>query len=115
MGYANRTIRLEFPDLSEDDDLIYVVIRNPKTLPADQITPADVPAGPDGTVDRDAAAEAMYEVLAGLVKDWHVYDATADGDVVLDLPATAGHFHKLPVEIVGRVLDEVHGAVAPPQ
>lgn len=37
-GYANRTIRYDFPELSEPGDQVYVVLRNRKTVPLEMLT-----------------------------------------------------------------------------
>jgi hypothetical protein len=89
-GYANRTVRLDFEDLSEDGELIHVILKNPKIVPLDELQPADVPLGPDGQPVEEEARIAMYRVVAGLVKAWHVYDATStdDDQPRLGLPAT---------------------------
>jgi hypothetical protein len=114
--YANSLVRLEFPDLSEDGDLIQVTIRNPKTVPADKLIPADLPVGADGTPDRQAAMDASYTVMAGLVTDWHVYDATAaDDSPPLPLPATAEALRSLPFEIVQSITDRIGQVLTPPQ
>ena len=114
--YANATTRFDFPDLSEDDDPIYVIIRNPKTVPAERLAPAgDVPTGPDGKPERDAAMNASFEVMAGLVVDWHVYDATAEDDSPpLPLPATVAMLRSLPFEIVQAITDEIAKVLSPP-
>jgi len=115
--YANRTIRLEFPDLSEDDDLIYVVIRNPKTVPASALMPDDVPDGPDGKPETAAAITASYGVMAGLIVDWHVYDGSIDDDDAppLELPADVDKIRNLPLEITHRIATMVGEVVTPPQ
>jgi hypothetical protein len=115
--YANSSIRLDFPDLSDGDDQIYVTIRNPKTVPADTLMPkADVPLGPDGKPESTGAIRASYEVMAGLVIDWHVYDGTLDEDAPpLELPAKADDFAKLPFEIVQRLADELGQVLTVPR
>jgi hypothetical protein len=114
--YANSTVRLDFPDLSEDDDPIYVVIRNPKTVPADVLMPADVPEGPDGKPESSAAIAASYEVMAKLVVDWHVYDGTAEDDSPpLPLPATPEHLKTLPFDIVQRIASEMGQVLTAPR
>jgi hypothetical protein len=115
--YANQLIRLDFPDLSEDDDPIYVTIRNPKTVPSDTLMPKDdVPEGPDGKPDSNAAISASYGVMAELVVDWHVYDALApDDSPPLDLPVTPEKLRKLPFEILQRIAGEMNKVLATPQ
>lgn len=116
--YANRTKRLEFPDLSEDDDLIYVVIRNPKTVPADVLMPdADVPEGPDGKPESKAAIAQSYEVMTKLILDWHVYDAMSDEDDLepLPTPVTVEMLHRIPLEILTAVAEEIGQVVVAPR
>lgn len=109
-GYANRTLMLDFPDLSEEGDNVHIVIKNPRMVPLHELQPADVPTNADGTpVDDTAATTAMFKVFAALVKAWHVYDATDDGDdqALLPLPATPETVAKLPMEIQKRLIEEV--------
>ena len=115
--YANPTIRFDFPDLSEDDDPIYVVIRNPKRMAAEQLIPKDVTLkDADGNLDEAAVKDATFELLASLVVDWHVYDGAADDDSdPLPLPATAAAFRSLPFEIFDKVSDALTGVVTPPR
>ena len=96
-GYANRTVHIEFPELSEPGDLIYVVLKNRKTVPLEVLTgPETQPSG----AEPDPARFAR-EVIARMVTDWHVYDAFDDNpdQAPLPLPATPELVAKLPVEI----------------
>ena len=111
MGYANTKIRLDFPDLSEDDDPIYVVIRNPRTVPGPQLLADDLP--PDA--DSQAHMDAGFAVMARLVTDWHVYDGTVDDGEPLPLPATVEAMRKLPMEITVRLSDEIGAVTNPPR
>ncbi|MBS2531567.1 hypothetical protein KGQ20_02150 [Catenulispora sp. NF23] len=96
-GYANRTVRVEFPELSEPGDQVYVVLRNRKTVPLETLT------GPEGADGGEQADPARFsrEVIARMVTDWHVYDAFDDAadQAPLPLPATPELVAKLPVEI----------------
>lgn len=115
-GYANRVIRLEFPDLTEDGDtVIHVVIKNPRLMPPAEIIPRDAKTGADGTVDEQDAMQAMYEVISRVVKAWHVYDATDDGDdqEPLALPATPERVAKLPMEIVNAIGERIQQVASP--
>jgi len=111
-GYANRTVMLSFPDLTEDgDDPIHVIMKNPKMVPTADLLPPDIPAR-DGESDTERDYRAGCTVLARLVKAWHVYDATdeADDQAPLGLPATAELVAKLPLEIqtaMGEVIKAV--------
>ena len=95
-GYANRTIRYDFPELSEPGDQVYVVLRNRKTVPLEMLT------GPEGS-DSEKIDPALFsrEVIARMVVDWHVYDAFGIGadQEALPLPATPELVAKLPIEI----------------
>lgn len=115
--YANQLVRLDFPDLSEDDDPIFVTIRNPKTVPSDTLMPKDdVPEGPDGKPDSTAAISASYAVMSELIVDWNVYDALSDEDgPAFDLPATPEKLRKLPFEILQRIAGEMNKVLATPQ
>lgn len=115
--YANSVLRLDFPDLSMPDDLIYVAIRNPKTVPVERLQPADLPLDAEGKPDMSQAMPAAYAVIAGLVIDWHVYDADDDSDdsPALPLPATVELVGKLPADILTEVMDRIKEVVTPPQ
>lgn len=115
-GYANRVVRLDFPDYTEPGDTpIHVIIKNPRIMPPSEITPDDVKLGPDGQPDEQQAMQAMYQVIARLVKAWYVYDATDDADdqARLPLPATPELVAKLPMEIVNAIASEVKKVMAP--
>lgn len=114
-GYANRTKMLDFPELSEPDDKVHVIIRNPKTMAIADLNPGDVPLGPDGKPDERAAERAGHEVLARMVVAWHVYDATDQGDnqQLLPMPATAESVAKLPLEIQNRMASEWKAVARP--
>ncbi len=95
-GYANRTVRIEFPELSEPGDLVYVVLRNRKTVTLETLT------GPeDAKAEERDPARFSREVIARMVVDWHVYDADdpSQDQASLPLPATPELVAKLPIEI----------------
>ena len=115
-GYANRTVHLGFPDLTEDGDTeIHVIIKNPKIVPLDELQPADVAAGPDGRPNEAAARPAMYKVLAGLIKAAYVYDATCfdDDQRPMTLPLTPDDVARLPWEIIKQITDLVQDVLNP--
>ncbi|NUS29188.1 MAG: hypothetical protein HOV92_33920 [Streptomyces sp.] len=109
-GYANRVITLQFPELTEaGDDTVHVVIRNPKTMPAQELM-ADTP---DGSTPEQAF-QAGLAILAKLVIGWHVYDATSldDDQPPLGLPATPDLVAKLPMEIQNRMAAELQAVTS---
>lgn len=118
-GYANRLITLKFEDLSEPDDLVHVVMRNPKTLPAGELLSKEALSLAETSKDEGAGTlanlETMYPVLAKLVVGWHVYDGTVDTEdmPLLDLPATAESVAKLPFEILQAMVEKFTDVVAP--
>jgi hypothetical protein len=116
MGYAQPLIRLDFPDLAEDGDPIWVVIRSPKTMPNEAFL---LPSGAAALDENSPEAMTVtYEMIARFVHDWHVYDATATGpeaDVPLPVPATPELLAKLPVTILRAISDEMKKVTATPQ
>jgi hypothetical protein len=112
-GYADRTVTLNFPDLGPE---IYVTLRNPKTMAPGALRPRDIAMGPDGLpLNPDDAEAAMYDMLATLVRDWCVYDATSDLDDQprLPLPATPEMMRMLPMSIITTITEELSKAVNP--
>lgn len=109
-GYGNRTILLDFPELSEEGDRVHVIIRNPRLVPMQDLIPDDVPTSADGKPDQNAQLAAGMAVIARLITAWHVYDATSaeDDQPLLGLPATAALVAKLPMEIQNRIGEEIH-------
>jgi len=76
-GYSNRIVHVAFPELSEEDDPIWLSIRNPRYMAPSELRPKDLPVGDDGKpLDNEAAQAAMYEVYAKLIVGWRVYDPT---------------------------------------
>lgn len=112
-GYADRFKTIQFPDLGDD---LWITIRNPKTLPPSSMRPGQIATDMNGNpLDNEQAEAQMYGVLATLVKDWHVYDATSEEEdqPVLDLPATAESIAKLPLGIINRIAEELEAAINP--
>jgi len=110
-GYKNRTVTLEFPELAEDGDKIYVALRNPRMVPVTALRTRQVARDANGeALDPDDEQTAVFEVYAGLITDWHVYDATSidENQPPLTLPATAELVGKLPLEIQERISEEVN-------
>lgn len=115
-SYGNRYIDIDLGDIAEG---CYVQIHNPRVLPPSMLEPSKrIRIKPDGTPeDEEAAAAAGYEVLARLVRDWHVYDATVldDDQPVLELPATVDKIKRLPLDVVLRINAEVEKASPNPR
>lgn len=112
-GYADRTVTLYFQDLGPE---IYVTLRNPKTMSPTALRPRDIPLDANGVpVNQEEAEAAMYEMLAALVKDWCVYDATSDAEDQprLTLPATSDLIRKLPMSIITGITEKLAEAVNP--
>jgi hypothetical protein len=115
-GYRNRTIRLDFSALAEDGDQVYVVMRNPRTVPTDQLNAREVQLDAQGSpVDPEDAKLAGREVLARLVVDARVYDASVEAaeQPLLALPLAPGDVAKLPLEIQNALITEVNNARNP--
>lgn len=109
MGYTDRTITLTFDELGPD---ISVTIRNPLLLPVSKLTPRPIPLKDDGTpVNDDDAQTASYEVIAGIITTWNVFDPLADTDVLLGAPSVET-VAQLPVAILNALASEL-GKAAP--
>lgn len=132
MSYTEPYRLLTFPELGDD---VSVLIKNPQLLPPDMLSPEDVPLNDKGEPlnPKDGLA-ASYKLLAGLIVAWKVYevfdpadalevDADADPE---DLFARLGigtqqRFGKvtpdavgrLPMAILGRLMDEVQRVTNP--
>lgn len=130
-GYKNRTTTIPFPDLSEDDDPIWIRIRNPKILTTDFFdSDADLPIEPSvegmdeatrvATLRAHAKAVSAAsmaqsrEIMSRLIVDWHVYDANDESDDPEPLgdPSVAT-VALLPVEIITKLSEAMTGATNP--
>lgn len=114
-GYRNRTIRLDFEE-DEDGGQVYLKIRNPRTVPTDQLNPRDVQLDAQGAaVDPAEAKLAGLEVLAGLIVEGRVFDASVEAadQPLFTLPLSAEDVGKLPLEIQNRLITEVNNARNP--
>jgi hypothetical protein len=131
-GYAQQYLPLKFPHLSNEGDEVYVIIRNPRIVPPDELRPKGVTVGSDGEVsDEDAAMTSMYIVFSRLIVGWHVYDAsvpesgteqvmlTDDGQmitpdqVLLSWPPTPDKVAALPIEIINAITEAIGEATNP--
>ena len=126
-GYANRVITLQFPELTDDDDLpdrpVQVVLRNPRLMPPGELTPEHVETDENGVPkDVEAAKYANNKIIAKLIIGWRAFDASDirvddDGNELpqepLPLPATPELVAKLPLAIFKRLSQEVTNAFDP--
>lgn len=119
-GYLNRFIDIDLSD--EYGEGCYVRIHNPKVVPQSMIEGSrKVENGPDGKPlpeYLDAARENSDEILCKMIKDWHVYDASAidaDEQPLLELPATPEQLAKLPVGIKMKVAQTFSEAMPSPK
>jgi hypothetical protein len=108
MGYANRFVRLEFPELGDD---VYVEIRNPQLAPPAMLR-GDVSPTPEG---YSPDTWHTFVVVAKLVKSWQVFDAESDEDEqpVLELPATPETVAKVPATILRKITGLIEEAINP--
>lgn len=96
------------------------MIRNPRTVPYEELQPREVPVDAAGNaIDPAEGRAASYEIFARLVIGGHVYDAGTPQDEdpqlaeqdqdqpLLPIPMTGEQFARLPVEIQNRVAQEV--------
>lgn len=126
-GYSNRVIRLDFPELTDDpvNDPIRVIIRNPRLMAPDELTPKDLKVTAEGAPESsEEATKESYAIFARLVIGWRVYDAKApieldvNGDIVGDqelLPQTftTETIGRLPLAILQRLSEELGEAMNP--
>lgn len=113
MGYANRLVTIDCSDLVEEGEECWVVIRNPRTLPAEELRPPEVKPDAEGEYDQAAVSRSANTVVARLIQSWHVYDATADVDAPLLGDPSPETVAKLPIEIVKRIGAEMSEATNP--
>lgn len=123
-GYANRIVRLTFPELTEPDESeLFIVIKNPRTLPPEQLMADDVALDAQGNpTDPKRAIQRTKEVIAPLILAWRMYDATVielddDGkpksQPPLPMPATPELVGKLPTEAIVELNRIIAEAVNP--
>ena len=114
-GYANRTVRLDFPEFTAPGEPeVHVVIRNPKIMPQHKLVRRDVTAE-QRAVNPEADWLASYELLSRLIISWHVYDTTSDDpeQPLLGLPATEESVAKLPQRITDAIATKIVEAQNP--
>jgi len=105
-GYANRIIRIEYPDLG---DKVFVEYRNPRTAPSADLSPDDN--------NNLTQRQSSFLVISRLLRSWCVYDATVDDDDPPELtgPATPEMVSKMPFVIVNDILGAVAAALQGPR
>lgn len=105
-GYTNRIIRTEYPDLG---DKVYVEYRNPRTASSGDLSPDDN--------TNLSQRQASFAIIARLMRNWCVYDATVDDDdpPELDGPATPEMVAKMPFVITNDILSAVAAALRGPR
>ncbi len=122
-GYVDRVITLEFPQLVDPGDSVWVAIRNPRREPQSVLMPVPIVLD-DAGVPRsaDEAVAALHATIARLVVAWRMYDSEAVevddwgrplDQPLLPLPATAQLVGRLPTEVVTAIGAEIKSAVAP--
>ena len=121
-GYANRIVTIHFPELSEPDDDVYVVIRNPKTTTVSKLEAEAIASNADGTPVEAEASRAGFRMLTRIVIGGHLYDASVD-DVdengqpvdqpLLTYPLTYDKAETLPVEIINGIFARITEAQNP--
>lgn len=132
-GYTNPYLLLTFPELGQD---VSVLMKNPQLLPPTDLTPEDVAVDADGKpLDNQAANEAGYKMMAGIIVAWKVYEAFSPSNILdIDPDAdpqalfeslstgqaarigkvTPENVGRLPVVILKRIMEEI-GRVTDPQ
>lgn len=109
-GFANRVRTLTFPELTEEGEpILFVAVRDPKTMPPKLLMPPDIARGPDGQpLVPEEAEQRSREILARMVIRWRMYDASdfaVDDEgfpleqAMLPLPATPELIEKLPLVV----------------
>lgn len=125
-GYSNAVVHLDFSELSDNpDEKIWVAVRNFKLMPPGDLAPREITLDADGKpVDAAEAQEAMYEVFAKAIIGWRVPDPATlavdpdTGEVLpmklMEHPPNLERVKRLPLEIIGRLAEELAKAVNPP-
>lgn len=127
-GYTNPYVLLTFPELGDD---VSVLMKNPQLLPPADLTPEDVPVDDDGKpLDNQAANEAGYKMMAGIIVAWKVYEAFDPTPLDIDPDAdpaalfeslsagvpvrigkvTPENVGRLPMVVLKRIMEEISPA-----
>lgn len=123
-GYANRVMRLGFPQLTEEGQPeLFITIRNPRVVPPDDLAAYDIQVDANGMpTDAQKATERSAQIIARLIVAWRMYDATEWGvdeagelldQKPLPLPATPDLVRKLPAEAMMELNRAIQDAVNP--
>jgi hypothetical protein len=118
MGYMNRVIDLQFPDLAglqEDSDraVIWVKIKNPKLMVGDDVftdAATNIQLGPDGQViGGDVKKLEVYKSVAKLIIAGFVWDATVDSDdpPLVPMPPSPEQVGRMPIPVINAIADEI--------
>jgi hypothetical protein len=112
MGYLNRVIHLDFPDLAgtagePERSIVWVKIKNPKLLVGNDVF-ADVNTielDSDGKPSGSVKQEEVYRTFSKLVIAGYVWDATDDTDdpPLIPMPPTPADMGKMPIEILNAI------------
>lgn len=118
MGYLNRVIDLQFPDLAglqEDSDraVIWLKIRNPKLMTGNDVLTenvGNVQFGPDGEpIGGNVKKSEVLKSMARLVIAGFVWDATVDSDdpPLIPMPPTPEDAGRMPISVLNAIADEM--------
>ncbi|MFD1145977.1 hypothetical protein [Saccharothrix hoggarensis] len=121
-GYANRVITLHFPELSEEGDDVFVVMRNPKTVTLSTLEVEAVRTNADGAPDDGEASKVVNGLMSRLIIGGRLYDASVDGvdaagepldQPLLTYPLGPEDAAKLPIEVITGISEKIHAAQTP--
>jgi hypothetical protein len=117
MGYLNRVIQLDFPDLAgtEPDtgrSIIWLTIKNPRLMSGNDLIAAGttVRRDADGNITmNNRTAEEAFGGFAKLVIAGNVLDPTVDSDdpPTLRMPPEPADVAKYPIEVLNRIGEEL--------
>ncbi len=121
MGYLNRVIQLEFPELAGTERpadhpdgpgraVIWLTLRNPRLLAGNELigdNAGGIRRNADGSIDvtGGTAAASAYGGFAKLIIAGNVLDPFVDSDdpPPLPMPPTAEDVGKYPIEILNKI------------
>ncbi len=113
MGYLNRVIQLNFPELAGVEEgsgrpIIWITVRNPRLIPGGELVGkgSTIRKEADGAVSvQGAAVDEAYGQFAKLIVGGNVLDPTVDSDdpPPLPMPPSAADMGKYPIEILNAI------------